>query len=325
MPYSYLWNNGETTQDISGLSADLYSVTVSDANGCMESDMALIDEPVALNISSVITEPSCSGSSNGAIDVSVSGGTGPYSFDWTNGATNEDISGLIAGSYSLTVTDATGCLITETIELLEPDVLSLDSSSTNPDCANEASGSATVIASGGTAPYFYSWSNGETTSTIENLVAGSYNVSVTDNNGCMTTGSLYLVDPEPLAVVLSASNPTCEGLCNGSITAVVTGGIAPYSYSWDNGASTANLTDLCEGSYELTVIDANGCTFVVTQDLTWETILTGTIDVSDATCADMCNGYAIAVGAGGDGSYTYQWSDGKQAPSVPISALTSMR
>ncbi|NOQ28175.1 MAG: hypothetical protein GQ564_22665, partial [Bacteroidales bacterium] len=310
-PYTFSWDNGDDTQNISGLVGDIYNLTATDANGCMEFDIALIDEPDEIVISSALFEPTCASNNDGVIDVTVSGGAYPYNFEWNNGASSEDISNLVAGIFDFKITDATGCSDSLSFELTEPEILSMVISSIDPACADETSGSALAVVSGGTAPYLFNWSNGATTSSNDNLLTGNYELTVTDINGCEITDSTELINPEPLAVILTAANPTCVGICNGSITTEVTGGIAPYSYSWSNGMSTANLSDLCEDSYELTVTDANGCSKVVSQELNWGTAITGTINISDVTCTGMCNGYAIAMGTGGDGSFTYQWSDGQ--------------
>ncbi len=311
LPYSFNWDNGDTTQNLTDIPGGLYSLTATDANGCMEFDIVPVQEPDSILVYPLITSTSCSGDSDGSIDLTVFGGEAPFEYMWSTGVTSKDISGLSAGVYSVTATDITGCSAILGVHLTEPLPLGIGISVSNPLCAGEANGTANAEISGGTIPYSYNWSNGATTALAENLTEGTYNLTATDANGCQIIGSAELIDPEALSLQLTFVDPTCEGICDGTLISEVTGGIAPYSYSWNTGASTPSLENLCEGFYELTVTDANGCTAVLSSELHWITQVTGTIDVSDVSCEGMCNGYAIAIGSGGDGSFTYEWSDGQ--------------
>jgi len=310
-PYSFNWDNGDTTQNIGGIPGGFYSLTVTDANGCMAFDIVQVLEPDAIIINSVLTPPTCTGNSDGAIDVTVDGGQPGFTYLWKDGEITEDISGLSAGQYIIDVTDAAGCSDTMVFYLTEPLPLSVNMDVVQPSCNGESDASVNADVMGGTLPYSYTWSTGATTSRIENLSDGVYDLTVRDANNCETSGSVDILSPELLMVQITSVNPTCEGVCNGSLAADVTGGIAPYSYSWNSSPGTSVLSDLCEGRYELTVTDANGCAYTTWVDLIWETQVSGTVDVSDVTCEGMCNGYAIAMGAGGDGAFTYLWSDGQ--------------
>ncbi len=310
-PYSYSWDNGDTTQNLSGAASGTYTLAATDDNGCVEFEIAEVKEPEALIVNSTLSGPSCAGNSDASIDITVSGGLEPYIYQWDNGASSQDLTGLTAGSYTLTTTDNSGCEEITLVEISDPELLVLNITSEDPACSDEANGSAEAVVSGGTAPYTYTWSNGASAALNDNLAAGNYTLTVNDFNACEITGSTELVNPEVLKINLTAVNPACEGVCNGSITAEVTGGIAPYSYSWSHGATESNLLDLCADTYEVTVTDANGCTVTASQELVWATVLTGSLSISDVTCAGMCNGYAIAVATGGDGSFSYQWSDGQ--------------
>nr|WP_289048069.1 PKD domain-containing protein [Carboxylicivirga marina] len=313
-PYAYSWDHGETSKDAANLSGGFYYLTVTDANGCVENEIAQVEEPDAIVVTSLLNEPTCTGNNNGSIDLTVSGGTGPYTYNWSNGETTEDISALTAGNYSLTVVDAMSCSQTLDVELADPQALLVSVTTINPGCSDANNGSASANVTGGRAPYTYSWSNGATEASIDELAEGTYSVTVTDALLCSVTETVEIVSPEPLALSLTATQPTCESLSNGALVPVLSGGVQPYTYSWSNGASSADISDLIAGSYTLTVTDAGGCSATVSSELNYLTTISGSINLSAITCADMCNGYAIAQGTGGDGTYSYSWSDGGSAP-----------
>lgn len=187
-PYSYLWSNGATTEDLSELSGGYYSVTVTDAAGNTTTCDVTIYEPPLLECYIDGTDLLCNGDESGAADLTVTGGTEPYSYLWSNGAETEDLSGLSAGVYSVTVTDANRCSTSCEVTIEEPPLLECEIINTqNASCNSCADGSATVAPIGGTPDYTYLWSNGQTTATAINLLPGSYSVTITDANGCSST------------------------------------------------------------------------------------------------------------------------------------------
>src|SRR6185312_11416373 len=198
----------------------------------------------------------------GTIDLTVSGGTAPYSFAWSNGSSSEDISGLVAGSYTVTITDANGCTDTQVINVTQPvAALSASGSPVHVKCFGGATGAINLTVSGGTAPYSFAWNTGATTEDLSGLTSGSYTVTITDANGCTETQVINVTQP---AAALSASatpvHVKCFGGATGSIDLTVSGGTAPYSFAWNTGATTEDLTGLTSGSYTVTITDANGCT-----------------------------------------------------------------
>jgi hypothetical protein len=309
-PFTYSWDNEVTTKDANNLAGGFYYLTVTDANGCMENEIAQVEEPAPIVVTSLSNEPTCAGNNDGSIDVSISGGSAPYNYSWSNGKNTEDISSLQAGKYNLTVIDAMSCSQTVSVELTEPEALFVSVTAISPGCSGANNGSASATVTGGTAPFSYSWSTGATAASIDELSEGSYTVIVTDAMLCSVSETIEIVSPTPMEVSLTATQPTCESLNNGSLLSVITGGVEPYSYSWSNGESSTEITDLSAGTYELTVTDAAGCFATVSSELTYLSTITGSINLSDITCADMCNGYAIAQGSGGDGTYNYSWNDG---------------
>ncbi len=316
-PYTYSWSNGATSQDIANLGAGTYAVTVTDASGCAATASATIVQPtVPLAISSSHTDIACHGSMTGSIDVTVSGGTMPYAYSWSTGATSEDLSGLPAKTYSVTVIDANGCSVTCTVTIGEPaSGLSVSGSHTDVACFGTSTGSINLTVTGGTTPYTYLWSNGATSRDLNGLIAGTYSVTVTDGNGCTVTKSIAIAQPTA-ALSLSGSHVGvgCFGGTSGSIDLTVTGGTAPYSYAWSNGATARDLAGLAAGVYSVGVTDANGCTatWSVTLDQPAAALVVAATH-TDAACFAGATGSIDLTVAGGTAPYSYAWSNGATA------------
>ena len=355
-PYTYLWNNGEVTQTISGLTAGTYSVTVTDANGCTTTASYTVTEPpvITLSATTIITNVSCNGTATGAIDLTaIAGGGTPgytYAYTWTatNGGSvplaqvnNEDLAGLVAGDYSVTVTvtDNAGCVkifpAAVSVTVTEPAVLIAVATGTNVSCFGGNNGTATITAGGGTAPYTYLWSNGATTASISGLTAGTYSVTVTDANGCTATASYTVTQPALLVATASGTGITCFGGNNGTATVNVTGGTASYSYAWTGPggftASTQSISGLGLGTYTVVVTDGNGCTATSDYTVTQPdpiTALTGPFFVvTNVTCNGSNNGAIdltfVAQGGTGTLNYSYVWS-GPGAYSAATEDISSL-
>jgi subtilisin-like proprotein convertase family protein len=254
--YTYAWSNGGNTQTITSLAAGTYNVTVT-SGGQTATASVVITQPAALSVSATGTNASC-GSNNGTATANPSGGTSPYSYLWSNGGTTQTITGLAAGTYTVTTTDDNGCTASSSVTIVSSSSMSVNVTGTNVSCNGGNNGTATANPVGGTPPYTYAWSNGGTTQTISGLAAGTYNVTVTSSNGCSGTGSVTITQPAALTVSVSGVNPTSGN--NGSATANPSGGTSPYSYLWSNGGTTQTITGLGAGTYTVTVTDANNCT-----------------------------------------------------------------
>jgi hypothetical protein len=206
---------------------------------------------------------SCYGGNNGTAAANVSGGTLPYTYLWSTGDTIQTLANLLPGTYTVGVTDSSGCYTEDSIIITQPSVILTDSlSSTAISCYGGGDGSATAIPSGGVQPYFYSWSNGDTTSTATNLLAATYSVSITDSAGCTIIDTVSLTEPTQLISTTSVVSPAC-GNSNGSATVTVVGGTLPYTYSWSSGDTTSTVSGLTGAPTDtLTVLitDANNCT-----------------------------------------------------------------
>ncbi len=314
--YSYAWSNGASTQDLNGVAAGSYSVTITDANGCSDVAFATIGQPGAMSLSTSSADASCNGGSDGSASVSASGGASPYSYSWSNGSSSAAATGLTAGSYSVTVTDANGCSANANVSVGEPSAVSANASSSDVSCNGGSDGSASVSASGGTAPYSYSWSNGGTTSSISGVAAGSYSVTVTDANGCTANTSASVAEPSALSSSASSSDVSCNGGNDGSASASASGGTAPYSYSWSNGGSGSSISGLAAGSYSVTITDANGCTGNSNTSVGEPSSLSASASSSDASCNGASDGSLNSSVSGGTAPYSYSWSNGSTSANV---------
>ncbi|MBY8964044.1 T9SS type A sorting domain-containing protein, partial [Flavobacterium sp. D11R37] len=279
-----------------------------DANGCTGTASVTITEPTVLSAAGVATNVSCNGGSNGTVDLTVTGGTGTYTYLWSNNATTEDLTGLMAGTYDVTVTDANGCTATASVTVTEPTVLSASATATNVSCNGGNNGTANLTVTGGTGTYTYLWSNNATTEDLTGLAAGTYSVTVTDANGCTATASVTITEPTVLSASATATNVSCNGGNNGTADLTVTGGTGTYTYLWSNGATTQDLTGLMAGTYSVTVTDANGCTATASVTVTQPTAISATATATNVSCNGGTNGTATVTATGGTGAYTYSWT-----------------
>lgn len=314
-PYSYLWTNGATTQDISGLSGAIYGVTVTDANGCTTNSFFTVNETSGFTLSASITHILCAGGTNGAIDLTVTGGSGNFTYAWSNGASTQDLSAIPAGTYSVSVTDnTTGCTSFAVYTVNEPSSITLSADVINIPCNGSGTGSIDITVSGGTGPYSYSWSpGGQTTQDISGLGLGTYTLTFSDANGCGGVYSYTITQPTGISITETHTNVTCNGANDGSIDITVTGGTPPYSYLWaPGGQTTQDISGLAPGSYTVTVTDVNGCNSNLTILITQPAVLTATETHTNVTCFGLNNGTIDVTVNGGTTPYTYLWSPGGQ-------------
>jgi gliding motility-associated-like protein len=326
--YTYLWSpGGSTSQTLSGAAAGTYTVIVTDINGCQAQNQATITQPaLPLSVSNVTSNVSCPGGSNGSVTVTPAGGTAPYTYLWTpGGQTTQTISGQIAGTYTVTVTDSKGCIITSNYTITQPLPIAITFNQTNVSCFNGSNGTATANVTGGTSAYTYNWSpSGGTAVTASGLAAGTYTVTVTDANGCTALNSVTITQPTPLTVSTTVSNETCDYLNNGAATANPSGGTPGYTYLWLPGGSTsASVSALSSGTYTLTVTDANGCVALATAVITEPAPLAITFSSAvNVSCFGGSNGSVSATPSGGTPNYSYLWTPGGSTTNS-ISGLTA--
>jgi hypothetical protein len=319
--YTYLWDDpkGQSTATADSLCAGGYNVMVTDSNGCQDSDSVTVQEPSGLTTTVSTTAPTCIGSCDGTAMVVAAGGTLQYTYLWTDSigdtlSVGDSISGLCAGGYGLVITDGNGCISVSPVTLMDPIGMTLTFAST-PSTCGASDGSASVSVANGTAPYAYLWDDpaAQTTDTASALLAGVYNVSVTDGNGCMETGNVLVSALIPPGVTLTATDATCNGEATGTATATIVGGSMPYTYSWDDASSqtASGATGLTAGTYSVTVTDNNGCTdtasIVVGEP---GAIVIGTETATDPSCYGAVDGSITIVASGGTGSLTYSIDGG---------------
>jgi gliding motility-associated-like protein len=309
-PYNYLWSTGYMFEDVVGLPAGTHSVTVTDANGCTISQSFVVNEPTAITSTLTKIDVTCNGAANGSIDLTVTGGTQPYSYFWSNFFTSEDISGLAGGTYFVIITDANGCIHRDSITVNEPAPLILTTAGTNITCFNSNNGSIDLTVIGGTLPYGYLWSNSDTVQDPTGLPGGTYAVTVTDGNGCTATTSVFIVNPPLLTVNFIVKTPLCFLDTNASIDLIPTGGTPGYTYLWSNGDSTEDLTNVTAGTYTVSVTDSKGCVAIDSTTISEPEPLVTSGVVKNVTCSGDCDGYIVITAYGGTLPYHYLWSNG---------------
>lgn len=312
-PYSYIWTAmpTQTTSAVSGLGVGTYSVKITDAIGCVSSATLAITQPLPLNSSLTYTNVTCNGATNGAISVSASGGTTPYSYSWgTTPGTGSTVNNLAAGNYTSTVTDFNGCSITNTVVITQPTLVSITLSVTNVSCFNGANGSIQSSVNGGTPPYIYAWSpNIGNAPTVTGLIAGTYSLNILDANNCLVSSSTVVTQPAQLQVTATFTNETCSYSNDGAATAVPSGGTGPYTYNWQPGnLTTASVASLSAGPYNLTVTDNNGCQTNTVVTITEPIPLTvSLVSSNNISCFGGNNGAITVNAAGGTPGYAYSW------------------
>ncbi|MGP8215100.1 MAG: PKD domain-containing protein [Bacteroidia bacterium] len=311
--YTYSWApTGGTKATASNLAAGSYTVTVTDANGCIATSTDNVTQPTAVNATIVNTPVECNGGNTGTATATASGGTPAYSYSWApGGGTNATATNFTAGTYTVTVKDANGCTTTASTSIGQPPVLTATTSATPVKCNGGNTGSATVTGSGGTAPYTYSWSNGQSSSGATGLIAGTYTATITDANGCTATGTAKITQPTALTTATTTVPVKCNGGNTGSATVTASGGTPAYTYSWSDGQTTTAASGLSAGTYPITITDANGCTATATVTINQPAILTATTSVTDIKCNGSNTGSATVTAGGGTPGYTYLWNNGQ--------------
>jgi gliding motility-associated-like protein len=313
-PYTFLWSNGAGTEDLINLTAGTYTVTITDANSCTTTAGGTVTQPAApLAGTTVMTDVLCFGDATGAIDLTVTGGTAPYTFLWSNGATTEDLINIAAGTYTVTITDANSCVTTAGGTITQP-AAALAGTAVVKDvsCFGGNDGAVDLTVTGGTSPYTFLWSNGATTEDIIDLTAGTYTVVITDANSCTTTAGGTVTQPAvPLAGTTIVTDVLCYDDATGAIDLTVTGGTAPYTFLWSNGATTEDITDLTAGTYTVVITDANSCTTTAGGTVTQPAAaLAGMAVMTDVNCFGGNDGAVDLTVTGGTAPYTFLWSNG---------------
>ncbi|MFN8322970.1 MAG: gliding motility-associated C-terminal domain-containing protein [Chitinophagales bacterium] len=328
--YTFTWNpNVSTSNTANALTAGTYNITVTDAAACPLDTFIVITQPASALTDSVSKhDVFCFGQANGTIDLFTSGGTGPYSYQWSpNVSTGNSATALIAGTYDITINDANLCSLTESVLIAEPAALTFTQAQIDLTCFGINTGTASVTVSGGTLPYTYSWSSGvSNTNSASTLAAGSYNVTMTDNSLCTVTTTFVIAQPTQLTVSENHTNNFCSGSTNAQIITSVNGGTPGYTYSWNPSISTTDSAlNLTAATYALTVTDLNNCTATVSVSITSPALLDVTATATNALCFGDNNGTVTAVSTGGTSPYSYTLtSDGVNFQNSGTGQYTSL-
>ncbi len=314
------WSNGSIGLTISNLSPDIYSVTVTDNNDCTKMATYTVNAGGTVDVNLVqIQHVSCFGGSNGAVSVSASGGLPPYTFAWSNGMTGASITGLIAGNYLVTATDMNGCFVVENYTINQPTAINITINQTSPNlCFGDATADLTALVTGGSSPYTSMWSNGIVGLNNNNLVAGTYTITVTDQNNCTKTASAVVAQPAALSLSVATTNETSAGANNGTATANVSGGSVPVSFLWNTNATTQTITNLPPGMYCVTITDINGCS---TNGCGQVNEFGCSLNVLLGSNLTICEGDTLTITpaiSGASGTVSFVWSDGSTGNSLQI-------
>jgi gliding motility-associated-like protein len=312
-PYTFNWDNGATTSSISNLCQGPYSVEITESSGCSKIINQYISQPDSITV--IITDTIgvvCNGVCGGSATVMALGGTPPFTYNWINGQSGETAINLCAGTYYVYVTDSNNCQKIQKVEISDNSTLTATISNTPPSCYGYCDGTATALPVLGTPPYTYLWETGEVAQIIGGLCAGNINVSITDADGCIRNIYSIITEPDELTISIPyIKNPDCNAYCNGEAQASASGGTPPYTYSWSNGQNGDLATDLCSGSYTVTVKDNNGCEDFASIDITEPPALKLNLTASNVPCLEYCGGVTQVTASGGTPPYSYLWSDGQ--------------
>jgi len=315
-PITYNWlSPSSTSQTLSSLCAGTYFVQMTDALGCIRNASVTISSASDLTVTPFVTQPSCT-VNTGSISLTVTGGNPGYTYLWSpGGATTSSVTGLGVGTYTVVVTDLSGCSKTVVLPLTNVNSPVFNFSSIPALCNGTCNAVATLSVTSGTAPFTFSWSagtisSGANTSTATALCSGVVTATVTSPaNGCLSVQSLTITQPPTLLLGLPNLNtPDCNNQCNGSITLIPNGGVLPYTYTWTPPASTNPIINLCSGNYAATVTDANGCTISATYTLINPPVLTLSANVVNSSCNTAFDGAITTTVNGGLPAYTYSWT-----------------
>ncbi len=305
---TYLWNDNVQTEDRSGLSSGIYTITVTDGTGCTATAQAVLTQPASIQVNASQTNVNCFGNNNGSITLSSSGGNGGFKYSWSDQNTDSVRTGLAGGIYDVTVTDSKGCTTDRTFTIAEPSQLSVSIQKADATCSGQL-GSATVTPTGGTPGYNYVWNPANLQgASVSNLPVGSYSVTVYDNRGCSASQSFAIATPNPIVLSETHTNVTCNGLANGAIDVTISGGSPTVNFGWADNVQTEDRSGLSAGTYTITASDAAGCTASLAVTITEPDSITVLLTKTDVTCFASNTGTVTAIVTGGTPQYVYTWS-----------------
>ena len=321
--YTFNWSNALTSEDIVNVVGGNYTVTVRDSNNCAFILPATIAQPnPAFTDITRIDDVSCFGEADGYADLDIVGGVPPFIYDWSDNSSNQDLLNISGGTYFVTVTDDSGCMVYDTATVVEPAVITSSIAATTVSCATSADADIDLTVSGGTPPYDYFWSNFAFTQDQTDIPAGTYTVLITDDEDCQNSDMITIASAPGLTATLNITDVSCFGLTDGEVEIIVNGGVPPYVYDWSNNQATPVISNLSPGIYDVQVIDSIACSgdfSALVEEPQELKVLTSSTDV---LCFGDNTGLAIPFVTGGTGSYTFLWNT--NPPSINP-AQTSLR
>lgn len=307
-PYTYLWSDpaAQTTPTAGGLPAGTWFVTVTDANNCRIRDTLVLEEPEELVLAITPTNITCFGANDGRAQVVVSGGTAPYSFDWTSGSKQAQAQNLPPGTHQVTVTDTRGCTAIASTTIQQAPEITITGTATPVRCSGDMDGAIDITVNGGAAPYVFTWNNGADVEDPSGLGPGIYVVSVTDAFNCVRTFNIQITSPPGMIGGLEKSDVACFGDSTGSVLSDISGGSPQYGYQWSNGATTPDIEGLLPGVYSVTITDQNACTITRSIEVFQpEAPLTAIMVGDTLACFGNRNGQIAFFPEGGTPTYRY--------------------
>ncbi|MFD1553677.1 hypothetical protein DNU06_10215 [Putridiphycobacter roseus] len=317
--YDYLWNNGPTTNSMQNLCAGIYELNLTDGNGCEIATQYALGNSVDVSANAIVTPITCNDACDGEITVDIVNGTAPFVVTWlhdnSNGLSKQN---LCEGTYFIEVKDANGCLFPLVVELVNPSLITVTETMVLPTCGL-TDGSISILSEGGVLPHTYLWNTTQTTPVINTLGAGFYSVVVTDNNGlgCSKEFTFELSNVTVPQIELTKTDLVCNGVCDGSVEATVTGGTPGYIFQWYNGngvsitpGSGPVLSNICAGEYTLEVTDFNGCIAFASEIIEQpDSMILNTPIKNNVGCNGDCSGSIDVLVLGGEAPYSFLWDD----------------
>ncbi len=313
-PFTYLWNNGQTSASATNLAAGSFTVTATDANGCPATSSISLTALPAISLTVTPTHQTMAGVNDGTLTANASGGGGNFTYLWSNGSSANPINGLAPGTYTVTTTDANGCTAaaSATVNSVNCGSFAATLNLTHLVCFGANNGAATAVPTGGTPTLTYNWSNGATTASVQNLPAGPISVSITDGLGCLVELSGTVTQPTQLVTNAISTNETMPSANDGTATVSPSGGTAPYTVLWSTGSTALTINNLAPNNYSVTVTDKNGCTAASQVTVVSSTCFIGLqFTTTPTTCPNLANGSAtVNIQTGGTAPFGFLWSNG---------------
>ena len=315
-PYSYTWDNDTESATIENLAAGEYSCTVSDRNSCSATNSYTVSQPEILSAQANPIDITCHGANNGAISLTVNGGTPQYTYHWNDNNAEAHRTNLPVGSYSVTITDNHNCSTTATASISQPTALNVNGNATNISCYGRNDGAISISVSGGTEPYDYQWNGQTAEANPTNLSAGNYSLVVTDANTCTAAFSATITEPDELVAIPNITPITCAGANDAILSASATGGTGTYAqYFWfraENPNSPVcvqpQYQNVAAGNYLLVVKDSHNCTDTVPVAVEDAVAHNFEMSVTDAQCNGGTGSIAITVDGGNGTGFSFAWS-----------------